>query len=334
MLQLALHVVLVATLCSAAQPHFSTGDDFPTLASYLSVPAPAPIIGILAQPTPQAREGNGSQRYLAASYVKYVESGGARAVPVFTDRPEKELRKLFTQLNGLLVPGGGQKLAPGEEFYDATSLFTDLAMEAYDIHGEVFPIQYTCLGFEAAAVKFSNNPYIVSNLTGTYGVVSELTWTPDAKDARSLRLVPPDVMEQAARGGLVYQSHHHGVWLPDFLGSELAEFFDLLSTTRDALGKAYVSTMQARRYPFMATAWHPEKNLFEFRRPAIPHSLPAKQLAQALANQYITWAQMSTHAFESDEELKKLIIYNYAPVVDPGDYFDQVYIWNSTTIEA
>ena len=42
------------------------------------------------------------------------------------------------------------------------SLFTDLAMDAYDNEGEVFPIQYTCLGWEAAAVKFTNNPYILS----------------------------------------------------------------------------------------------------------------------------------------------------------------------------
>ena len=58
--------------------------------------------------------------------------------------------------------GGGQDLRPGEEFFDAVSLLTDLAMAAYDTDGEVFPIQYTCLGWEAAAVKFTNNPYILS----------------------------------------------------------------------------------------------------------------------------------------------------------------------------
>ena len=46
--------------------------------------------------------------------------------------------------------------------------------------------------------------------------------------------------------------------------------------------------MQARRYPFVATQWHPEKNLFEFSSPDMPHSLPAKQLAQAIGNQFVT----------------------------------------------
>jgi hypothetical protein len=53
-------------------------------------------------------------------------------------------------------------LRPGEEFYDAVNLLTNLAIHAYDSNGEVFPIQYTCLGWEAAAVKFTNNPYILS----------------------------------------------------------------------------------------------------------------------------------------------------------------------------
>lgn len=42
------------------------------------------------------------------------------------------------------------------------SFLTDLAMQAYDEDGEVFPIQYTCLGWEAAAVKFAKDPYILS----------------------------------------------------------------------------------------------------------------------------------------------------------------------------
>jgi hypothetical protein len=71
-------------------------------------------------------------------------------------------------------------------------------------------------------------------------------------------------------------------------GTELADVFDLLSTTKDARGKVYVSTVQAKRYPFIATQWHPEKNLFEFSSPSMPHSLPAKLLAQAFANQFVT----------------------------------------------
>ena len=59
-----------------------------------------PLIGILSQPgdgcdhetTLMGTEHPAS--YIAAGYVKFVESGGARAVPLFYDEPEESLRKV------------------------------------------------------------------------------------------------------------------------------------------------------------------------------------------------------------------------------------------------
>ena len=50
-------------------------------------------------------------------------------------------------------------------------------------------------------------------------MAAELNWTPAAAGARSLRLVPPEVLEHAATGAIAYESHHYGIWLPDFLCS-------------------------------------------------------------------------------------------------------------------
>jgi hypothetical protein len=97
-------ISLVVASCSAAQPHFSEGEDFPTVGSYYSVPTPAPVIGVLTQPWKAGKDSE-ELLYIAASYVKYVEAGGARAVPVFSDRSAKELTSIFSKLNGLLVPG-------------------------------------------------------------------------------------------------------------------------------------------------------------------------------------------------------------------------------------
>lgn len=55
------------------------------------------------------------------------------------------------------------------------------------------------------------------NFTGALGVAAELSWTPAANDARSLQLIPPEVLERAATGALAYEAHHFGVWLPDFM---------------------------------------------------------------------------------------------------------------------
>ena len=76
-----------------------------------------PIIGILAQeclPYFPAEICNTS--YIAASYVKYVESAGARVVPVLINQPEDYYRTIFTSTNGLLLPGGDVSLTDSGKF--------------------------------------------------------------------------------------------------------------------------------------------------------------------------------------------------------------------------
>ena len=49
--------------------------------------------------------------YIAASYVKYLESAGARVVPVLHTASKDNLTSTFNSINGLLYPGGGANLA-------------------------------------------------------------------------------------------------------------------------------------------------------------------------------------------------------------------------------
>lgn len=49
-----------------------------------------PIIGLLTQPGEPAPVG---QSYVAASYVKWLESAGARVVPILYDMTEQEVRR-------------------------------------------------------------------------------------------------------------------------------------------------------------------------------------------------------------------------------------------------
>lgn len=38
--------------------------------------------------------------YIAASYVKFVEGGGARVVPIWIDKPRKYYEKMMKRVNG------------------------------------------------------------------------------------------------------------------------------------------------------------------------------------------------------------------------------------------
>jgi len=116
-----------------------------------------PVIGVLSQPLP-----NGKAAIIAASYVKFVESGGGRVVPVHFGASDEELEFYFQSINGVLFPGGNADLSPEKTFYKAEKFFLTKAIEAFD-SGDYFPVWGTCLGFESLLQMVSGNSSLIKS---------------------------------------------------------------------------------------------------------------------------------------------------------------------------
>lgn len=95
-----------------------------------------PIVGILSQP-----HEDGNSFYIAASYVKWLESGGAQSIPIPYDANETMIREIFSQINGVFFPGGSAKLP------QSAMILWELILENNQ-EGQYFPVWGTCLGFE------------------------------------------------------------------------------------------------------------------------------------------------------------------------------------------
>ena len=65
-----------------------------------------PIIGIMAQSTYNMAFKNLGRNYIPTSYVKFLESSGARVVPILNNLTEVKTKKLFESINGAVFPGG------------------------------------------------------------------------------------------------------------------------------------------------------------------------------------------------------------------------------------
>lgn len=96
-----------------------------------------PVVGILSQPR---SSGNETYHYIAASYVKWIESSGAIAIPIPYDADETLTKEIFSQINGVLFPGGDALLPL------SAKVMWELALESNKC-GEYFPVWGTCLGF-------------------------------------------------------------------------------------------------------------------------------------------------------------------------------------------
>ena len=73
-----------------------------TVASIFARQTSSTVIGILSQPL-----ANSSSTYIAASYVKWLEVGGATSIAIPFDASTDMVKDILSQVDGVLFPGGG-----------------------------------------------------------------------------------------------------------------------------------------------------------------------------------------------------------------------------------
>uniref|UniRef100_G3N5Z5 folate gamma-glutamyl hydrolase n=1 Tax=Gasterosteus aculeatus aculeatus TaxID=481459 RepID=G3N5Z5_GASAC len=279
-----------------------------------------PVIGILAQ---EIRVPKPNQTtYVAASYVKFLESGGARVVPVMINQTPQEYEALFASINGILYPGGSANIL-SSGYQRAAKIFYELALEA-NKRGDYFPVWGTCLGYEQLTVLTSGEDLL--SLTNTSGVPLPLNFMDGAKSSRMFEGFPDELMEDLASEPLTANVHNWSVSLSTHKTNEqLNSFYKVLSTNTDGTTE-FVSTVEAFDYPIYGTQWHPEKNAFEWRRPYVPHSPSAVRISFYAAQFFVNEARKNFHKFDSEEEEGKALIFNYSPVyAAPRSVFEQIY---------
>ncbi|CAG9461317.1 unnamed protein product [Pedinophyceae sp. YPF-701] len=285
-----------------------------------------PLIGILTQPCHDCP----GDSYVAAAFVKWVELSGARAVPIHFRKSDAELKRVFKSINGIVFPGGLTWLWLDAPYVITARKLFKWALEAND-KGDVFPIWGTCLGFQLLHILVSDvsrNDLLIE--TDSVAHPTTLEWAEDVREKSALlEDMPDDLFDGLADPdqNIAMQNHEYG--LPPHHYDKwpvLNDWFRILSTSVDRNGTEYVSTMEARKYPFFGSQWHPEKPPFEFAMTEVPHSANAIGVSQYLANKFVSFARQSKHRPESLEMELEMVMNNFQAVFtareepDPENY--------------
>eukprot|EP01031_Cornospumella_fuschlensis_P038047 gene38047-46228_t len=284
-----------------------------------------PIIGIFTQPT-SSTEGDcgGDCLYIAASYVKYLESAGARVVPINYYASNSELDKIFQSINGVFFPGGSAGFPKSAQY------IFDKVVAANDA-GDFFPLWGTCMGFEWLLISATRDQNILDPKSGqmdAYNYSIALDFTADAKTSR-LFSGAGKVVDILATENVTMNNHHYGIWTDHFYQTTaLTGMFNVLSTNNDRKGSNFISTIEAKKYPIYGSQWHPEKNNFEFGKTdgipneAINHSPDAVLASLYPATFFVNEARKNFHKFSSADEEDKALIYNYKPAKTTGSFVE------------
>ncbi|OVA16139.1 Peptidase C26 [Macleaya cordata] len=300
-----------------------------------SCPAPdsslyyRPVIGILSHPGDGASgrlNNDTNASYIAASYVKFVESAGARVIPLIYNEPQEILYKKLNLVNGVLFTGGWAKTGL---YYETVEGIFKKILEKNDA-GDQFPLLAICLGFELLNMIISKDDDILERFSALDNA-STLQFTKTTKiEGTVFQRFPPELLKKLTTDCLVMQNHQYGMSPERFQETPaLCSFFRVLTTSTDEDNQEYISTVQAQNYPITAFQWHPEKNAFEWGLSMIPHSEDAIQVTQHVANFFISEARKSLNRPPARKVLDNLI-YNYSPTYcgKAGRGYDEVYIFS------
>ena len=212
-----------------------------------------PIIGVLFQKLPSPISGVNGTSYLSAAYVKYLESAGARVVPIPIDITKDELKKLFSYINGVIFPGGDADLMSSGYQRNAEYIIK-LTMEAF--HKEdYFPVWGTCLGLQAFAVILLKSDKVVTRSDGTWDKSMSLEFTKHVFKSKMFSNAPKKIMKIFESDKVTYNAHYNCVSIHSYTESRvLQSFFKVLSTNRDSRGKSFISTMEGM-YTNLQQTW-------------------------------------------------------------------------------
>jgi len=280
-----------------------------------------PIVGILSQ------YYDDSKTYIAASYVKWIESAGGRAVPLLFERWDNDkLVKMLKSINGVVFPGGGSSFSG--KYLNALVTIFNYAKSAND-NGEHFPLWGTCLGFQELLVLGANNTEILDSGFDSEDLTLALDLAPAANNSKFFKAMPENLRKIIVNEKVTYNNHHAGI-TPDHFknNAKLVSFYDLLSTNTDKKNKAFVSTIEAKKYPFFGVQWHPEKIMFEWKYPSeIDHSFDSVELNSWTSRFFVNECRQNDHKFADSQSEKEALIYQYTPTYtgDSGGFMQSYF---------
>jgi len=300
----------------------------------------SPLIGILSQPFSSSLHNATSpgDHYIAASYAKWLEAGGARSIPIPYDASASLLDDIWTQIHGVLLPGGAAA------YPETVTWLLDKVVESNKA-GNFFPAWGTCLGFEFL-IQYGGGPTALQ----TGFAVENVSLALEHVHPVGLYADPTQYFT-VTQLNVTMNNHMSGIMPHQFQKSAaLTKRWQITSTNKDLNGRPFVSTIEPvdpEGFPVYGVQYHPEKNAFEYATypgtnvpyEAIDHSPEGVAFSLSMARFIADLARRAMRENRQHAYTKEALypgIYTYP--IQTGLGFEQVYLiptadhWTNRTL--
>lgn len=206
-----------------------------------------PTIGVLTMVNEDKRlfegqKGTENTSYVAASYIKIIEAGGARAVPLICDMPEPELKTVIESINGVILSGGDGDMA-NSHYEIVTRMVYAYSKKKLDEEGEIWPIFGICRGSQILPVVTDKTDFLVHTNSKNFSV--PLQFVDGYKKSRMFGKAPRGVIDILKKKPITINAHLYSLPSDYFLNNQvLKDFFRVISLNLDRDGVEFVSTYE------------------------------------------------------------------------------------------
>ena len=235
-----------------------------------------PVIGILTVPVYKVEKNRKLVSYLPDSYVKWIQMSCARVVPILFSWNKKKILKVLDQVNGVLFPGGNVDYSRKNDYMKYIKSFQLIFNYAKKMtnNNNYFPLWATCLGFQFLITMNLPPKQIYNNFKHTLFIkyinnkgALKLYLTDKGKKSKFFS----NYTENELNKKCVYMNHRNGYPILKINECWYEKYLDILSYNYDIHKIKYISTFKFKKYPFYGIQYHPEKIIFEWLDPLIPH---------------------------------------------------------------
>ena len=316
-----------------------------------------PLIGILTLPcyveeyycnftTPKHESAT---TYLPASYVKWLESGGARIIPLQSDDSLENINKILPKLNGVLITGGAANFDLNSFWYNQlNNILNNLRLfNKQQSNKKSIPLWATCLGFEAVQCLTAQSTKIKISRDSEDKAL-QIDFVENAYNDSTIfnnSFIDDSystlIYNKLSSENLTMNFHSYGISPSAYNGSYplLSNNFTILGTSLDEYGLKFVSLIQSKNNKingdlyWFGSQFHPEKPQYIFDKNNgnnnIVHNIDAIMTNQYFATFFVNECRLRNDNIMDTNEYNDKVIYNYQPyfIYNGTHSYEQVYLF-------
>lgn len=247
------------------------------------------------------------KHFIENSHIKFLESAGARVVPIDHTMNDEDLEKMLSQLNGLYIPGDSKTLVTDSQWGYTKMVRRILrwAQRHNEVESQHFPI--LAVGYGALAMIRSQMKDEAELTQFAPGGGYQQNLVHDPKHTYLFDEFTREQLEDVLDKIKFFSDLELGINMEDFVldHNTLSNIFmpvcTFHNTQKESQNKEFVSAIEGILYPWFGVMYRIDRIQFSQEsklRDLTDHSKDAIHHAQKIANLFIDEARLSSNEFK------------------------------------